>query len=128
MVQNTLGRLWMLNNPESPLKQEMEFYIEPDSADEEFLRVAGPEEITFCDPACGSGHILVYAFQLLTEMYRERGWRDRDIARSILERNLSGYEYRPARRADRPDGPVHGGAIVSTAAGSPAGSPPTCAF
>lgn len=95
MVQNTLGRLWMLNNPESPLKQEMEFYIEPDSADEEFLRVAGPEEITFCDPACGSGHILVYAFQLLTEMYRERGWRDRDIARSILERNLSGYEIDP---------------------------------
>ena len=95
MVQNTLGRLWMLNNPGSPLKQEMEFYIEPDSIEEDFLRVAGPEEITFCDPACGSGHILVYAFQLLTEMYRERGWRDRDIARSILERNLSGYEIDP---------------------------------
>ncbi len=73
----------------------MEFYIEPDSAEEDFLRVAGPEEITFCDPACGSGHILVYAFQLLTEMYRERGWRDRDIARSILEKNLSGYEIDP---------------------------------
>lgn len=95
MVQNTLGRLWMLNNPESPLRDKMEFYIEPDSAEEDFLRVAGPEEITFCDPACGSGHILVYAFQLLTEMYRERGWRDRDIARSILERNLSGYEIDP---------------------------------
>ena len=95
MVQNSLGRLWMLNNPDSPLKQEMEFYIEPDAEHEDFLRVAGPEEITFCDPACGSGHILVYAFQLLTEMYRERGWRDRDIARSILEKNLSGYEIDP---------------------------------
>lgn len=95
MVQNSLGRLWMLNNPESPLKQQMEFYIEPDAEHEDFLRVSGPEEITFCDPACGSGHILVYAFQLLTEMYRERGWRDRDIARSILESNLSGYEIDP---------------------------------
>ncbi len=58
--------------------------------------MSGPEEITFCDPACGSGHILVYAFQMLTEMYRERGWRDRDIARrSILEKNLSGYEIDP---------------------------------
>lgn len=95
MVQNSLGRLWMLNNPESPLRDKMEFYIEPDAEHEDFLRVSGPEEITFCDPACGSGHILVYAFQLLTEMYRERGWRDRDIARSILESNLSGYEIDP---------------------------------
>lgn len=95
MVQNSLGRLWMLNNPESPLRDKMEFYIEPDAEHEDFLRVSGPEEITFCDPACGSGHILVYAFQLLTEMYRERGWRDRDIARSILEGNLSGYEIDP---------------------------------
>lgn len=95
MVQNSLGRLWMLNNPESPLRDKMEFYIEPDADHEDFLRVAGPEEIAFCDPACGSGHILVYAFQLLTEMYRERGWRDRDIARSILESNLSGYEIDP---------------------------------
>lgn len=95
MVQNTLGRLWMLNNPGSPLREQMEFYIEPDEGREDFLRVNGPEEITFLDPACGSGHILVYAFRLLTEMYRERGWRDRDIARSILENNLSGYEIDP---------------------------------
>ena len=95
MVQNTLGRLWMLNNPGSPLREQMEFYIEPDEGHEDFLRVNGPEEITFLDPACGSGHILVYAFRLLTEMYRERGWRDRDIARSILENNLSGYEIDP---------------------------------
>lgn len=95
MVQNSLGRLWTLNNPDSPLKQQMEFYIEPDAEHEDFRRVAGPEEITFCDPACGSGHILVYAFRLLTEMYRERGWRDRDIARTILEKNLSGYEVDP---------------------------------
>lgn len=95
MVQNSLGRLWMLNNPESPLRDKMEFYIEPDAEHEDFLRISGPEEITFLDPACGSGHILVYAFRLLTEMYRERGWRERDIARSILESNLSGYEIDP---------------------------------
>ena len=95
MVQNSLGRLWMLNNPESPLRVKMEFYIEPDAEHEDFLRVSSPEEITFLDPACGSGHILVYAFQLLTEMYRERGWRERDIARSILESNLTGYEIDP---------------------------------
>lgn len=95
MVQNTLGRLWMLNNPDSPLKGQMEFYIEPNAEHEDFLCISGPEEITFCDPACGSGHILVYAFQLLIRMYRERGWRDRDIARSILENNLSGYDIDP---------------------------------
>ena len=92
MVQNTLGRLWMLNNPQSPLQNQMEFYIEPEAEHEDFLRINGPEEITFCDPACGSGHILVYAFDLLAEMYRERGWRERDIPRAILQNNLSGYE------------------------------------
>lgn len=62
MVENSLGRLWMLNNPQSDLRERMEYYIEPDAEHEDFICINGPEEITLCDPACGSGHILVYAF------------------------------------------------------------------
>ncbi len=92
MVQNSLGRLWMLNNPESKLAQQMEFYIAPEGDPGEFVRIAGPEDITLCDPACGSAHILACAFDLLVEMYRERGYRDRDTARLILTQNLHGME------------------------------------
>ena len=92
MVENSLGRLWMLNNPGSRLREQMDYYIEPDSEHEEFLYIDGPEDITFCDPACGSGHILVYAFQLLFAMYQERGYAERDIPSLILSKNLTGYE------------------------------------
>lgn len=92
MVENSLGRLWMLNNPDSRLREDMVYYIEPDAQHEDFIRIEGPEDITFCDPACGSGHILVYAFELLFEMYAERGYRERDVPRLILEKNLSGME------------------------------------
>lgn len=92
MVENSLGRLWMLNNPGSRLREGMAYYIEPDAEHEDFIRVEGPEDITFCDPACGSGHILVYAFSLLFEMYSERGYRERDVPRLILTKNLSGME------------------------------------
>lgn len=92
MVENSLGRLWMLNNPESRLRESMAYYIEPDAQHEDFIHIEGPEDITFCDPACGSGHILVYAFELLFEMYAERGYRERDVPRLILTKNLSGME------------------------------------
>lgn len=92
MVENSLGRLWMLNNPGSRLREDMVYYIEPDAQHEDFIHIEGPEDITFCDPACGSGHILVYAFSLLFEMYAERGYRERDVPRLILEKNLSGME------------------------------------
>lgn len=92
MVQNSLGRLWMLNNPASPLRGEMEYYIEPDSGHEDFIRIAGPEDISLCDPACGSGHILVYAFELLSKMYLERGYREREIPGLVLSKNLHGME------------------------------------
>ena len=95
MVQNSLGRLWMLNNPQSPLREQMEYYIEPDAAHEDFIAVDGPEDITLCDPACGSGHILVYAFELLFAMYLERGHRERDIPSLILRNNLRGLEIDP---------------------------------
>ena len=95
MVQNSLGRLWMLNNPASPLRAEMEYYIEPDAEHEDFIKINGPEDISLCDPACGSGHILVYAFELLAKMYLERGYREREIPELVLSRNLHGMEIDP---------------------------------
>lgn len=95
MVENSLGRLWMLNFPESMLCQKWDYYIAPDAEHEDFIRINGPEDITLCDPACGSGHILVYAFQLLFDMYAERGHREREIPQLILEKNLSGMEIDP---------------------------------
>lgn len=92
MVQNSLGRLWMLNNPGSSLRERMEYYIEPDAEHEDFIRISSPEEIALCDPACGSGHILVYAFELLFHMYEERGYREREIPELILTKNLAGME------------------------------------
>lgn len=95
MVENSLGRLWMLNNPGSSLRERMEYYIEPDAEHEDFIRISSPEEITLCDPACGSGHILVYAFDLLFHMYEERGYREREIPELILTKNLAGMEIDP---------------------------------
>lgn len=92
MVENTLGRLWMLNHPGSGLRDSMAFYIAPDSTDEKFIRIEKPEDITFCDPACGSGHILIRAFDLLESIYLEFGYRRRDIPRLILTNNLYGIE------------------------------------
>ncbi len=92
MVENSLGRLWMLNNPGSSLRERMEYYIEPDTEHEDFIRISSPEEIILCDPACGSGHILVYAFELLFHMYEERGYREREIPELILTKNLAGME------------------------------------
>ena len=92
MVENSLGRLWMLNNPGSSLRERMEYYIEPDAEHEDFIRISSPEEITLCDPACCSGHILVYAFELLFHMYEERGYREREIPGLILTKNLAGME------------------------------------
>lgn len=105
MVDNSLGRLWMLNHPDSRLMERaqaenpadrlMEYYIAPDEEHEDFIRVASPEDITFCDPACGSGHILVYAFKMLMAIYEECGYRTRDIPELILTKNLSGMEIDP---------------------------------
>ncbi len=92
MVENSLGRLWMLNNPGSSLRERMEYYIAPDAEHEDFIHISSPEDITLCDPACGSGHILVYAFELLFHMYEERGYREREIPELILTKNLAGME------------------------------------
>ncbi len=58
MVENSLGRLWMLNNPGSSLRERMEYYIEPDAEHEDFIRISSPEEITLCDPRMRLGPYL----------------------------------------------------------------------
>ncbi|HDQ70546.1 MAG TPA: BREX-1 system adenine-specific DNA-methyltransferase PglX [Chloroflexi bacterium] len=95
MVENSLGRLWMLNHPDSRLVERMDYYIAPEEEITGFLRVTSPEEIRLCDPAAGSGHILTYAFDLLYAIYEEQGYNPTDIPRLILERNLTGIEIDP---------------------------------
>lgn len=92
LVENSLGRLWVLNNPGSSLSEKMDYYIAPEGDVEDFIKVYSPEELTVCDPACGSGHILVYAFDLLFEIYLEEGYIPEDIPELILRNNLYGME------------------------------------
>lgn len=91
LVQNSVGRLWLLNHPESALGGRMEYYIEP-TGEEDFLRIERPEELTVMDPACGSGHMLTYAFDLLYEIYEEEGYAPSEIPELILTHNLRGTE------------------------------------
>ncbi|HGA0699966.1 TPA: BREX-1 system adenine-specific DNA-methyltransferase PglX [Bacillus cereus] len=100
MVENSLGHMWLESHPESELKEEMKYYVEPAEQEEvvqaklEELRNPNlsPEEITIMDPACGSGHILVYAFDLLYKIYEERGYPTKEIPVLILEKNLYGID------------------------------------
>jgi hypothetical protein len=123
LVENSLGRLWMLNRPKSRLVEQMQYYISPLSTEndtpepsllrendpsqppllkeesktekspkEDFLRIKKPEEIKILDPACGSGHILVYAFELLYAIYEEEGYQPSEIPEKILTHNLYGID------------------------------------
>ncbi|MCJ7529877.1 MAG: BREX-1 system adenine-specific DNA-methyltransferase PglX [Anaerolineales bacterium] len=92
LLENSLGRLWMLNKPNSRLVEKMEYYIQPAQVETDFLKIASPEEIRLCDTACGSGHMLTYAFDLFYAIYEEEGYNVSDIPRLILEKNLYGIE------------------------------------
>ena len=92
MVQNTVGKLWLINNPSSRLKDHMPYYIESAEKDDDFLKVSSVEEITLLDQACGSGHILVYGFELLTKIYEEQGYNTSEIPQLIINKNLFGFE------------------------------------
>ena len=92
LVENSLGRLWLLNRPGSKLIEQMDYYIKPEQAETDFLRIAKPEEIKICDPACGSGHMLTYAFDLLYAIYEEEGYEPAEIPEKILTNNLYGIE------------------------------------
>ncbi len=92
LVENSLGRLWMLNRPGSTLADQMEYYIKPEQPETDFLHISKPEEIRICDPACGSGHMLTYAFDLLYAIYEEEGYEANEIPEKILLNNLFGIE------------------------------------
>jgi hypothetical protein len=100
LVQNTLGRIWLATYPQSGIRQQMEFYIEPaeqtPEVQEQLKAITPtsltPEELTLLDPACGSAHILVEAYDLFKAIYQERGYRAKDIPSLILSKNLFGLE------------------------------------
>lgn len=96
LVQNTVGRLWMQSHPNSQLYKNWNYYIQPlgdgSTENEDILNIQAPEDLTVCDPACGSGHMLTYAFDLLYEIYEEEGYAPSDIPGLILKYNLYGME------------------------------------
>lgn len=74
LVENSVGRIWMLNHPESRLIDQMDYYIAPVNEETDFVQISRPEELTVIDPAAGSGHMLTYAFDLLYAIYEEEGY------------------------------------------------------
>ena len=99
LVENSLGRLWLLNRPQSKLRDHMPYYIEGEEVatggSPDFLKITKPEEIRLLDPASGSGHMLTYAFDLLVLIYEEEGYAPNDIPGLILRHNLCGLEICP---------------------------------
>ena len=94
LVENSLGRLWLLNRPGSRIREHMPYYIDGE-AQTDFLKITKPEEIHLVDPAVGSGHMLTYAFDLLYLIYEEEGYPPTDISEKILRHNLHGLEICP---------------------------------
>ena len=100
LVQNSLGAKWLATYPSSGIKAKMQYYISPAEQSEDVKAKLkeitptslNPEELTVLDPACGSGHILVEAYELLKEIYLERGYRAKDVPALILTKNLYGLE------------------------------------
>ena len=102
MVENSLGRLWLEGYPNEELKARWKYYLEeaeqePDVAAQlEVLRAErrnlAPKNIRIIDPCCGSGHILVYAFDVLMQIYESQGYSKRDAAQNIVRNNLYGLD------------------------------------
>ena len=102
MVENSLGRLWMENHPDEELKSKWKYYLEEAEQDStvkkqlEEIRVKNkdlkPEEIKVIDPCMGSGHILVYQFDVLYDIYKSAGYSEREIPKLILTNNLYGLD------------------------------------
>ena len=102
MVENSLGRLWIEGHPDDDLRQCWEYYL--DEAEQEpqvqaqleeiraGCREISPEDIRIIDPCMGSGHILVYAFDVLMQIYSAQGYSERDAAKLIVEKNLWGLD------------------------------------
>ena len=93
MVDNSLGRYWIERHPESKLAEKLEFFVTPQNGEikhiDEFVK---PEDVKFLDPCMGSGHVLVYAFDVLLEIYKESGYSERDAVSLIVQNNLFGLD------------------------------------
>ena len=102
MVENSLGRLWIEGHPDEALKEQWKYYLDEAKQEESVQKQLNQiyaehsklnlEDLTCLDPCCGSGHILAYMFDVLMQIYRSRGYRDRDAAISIVEHNLYGLD------------------------------------
>ena len=93
MVDNSLGRYWIERNPQSKLAEKLDFFVTPKDGKINYIdEKVSPTDLTFFDPCMGSGHILVYAFDVLMEIYRECGYSDRDAALNIVQHNLYGMD------------------------------------
>ena len=93
LVENTLGKQWLRAHPDSALRKKFEYLVSPaEGQEDQGLAIANPEDFRVIDPACGSGHMLTYAFDVLWDMYVEAGYPTRQIARLILEKNLHGAD------------------------------------
>ena len=93
MVDNSLGRYWIERNPQSKLADKLDFFVTPKDGKINYIdEKVSPTDLTFFDPCMGSGHILVYAFDVLMEIYRECGYSDRDAALNIVQHNLYGMD------------------------------------
>ena len=97
MVENSLGRIWMTLHPESELIKEMPYYIAPVEGQVDVIPndIKSVEDLKFLDPCMGSGHILVYAFDLFVKMYEEEGYESKKIPSLILQNNLFGIDIDP---------------------------------
>ena len=93
MVDNSLGRYWIERHPESKLAEKLEFFVTPQNGEIKYIdEFVKPEDVKFLDPCMGSGHILVYAFDVLMEIYKESGYTERDAAAMIVQNNLFGLD------------------------------------
>ena len=93
MVDNSLGRYWIERHPESKLAEKLEFFVTPKNGEIKYIdEFVKPEDVKFLDPCMGSGHILVYAFDILMEIYKESGYTERDAAAMIVQNNLFGLD------------------------------------
>ena len=102
MVENSLGRLWLEGHPDSDLRKNWKYYLDEAPQEPEVqaklaeirkeYAALSPEDLTLIDPCMGSGHILVYAFEVLMQIYTSVGYSERDAAKSILEHNLYGLD------------------------------------
>lgn len=95
MVDNSLGRYWVERYPESSLAQKLQYFVRPKSGKIDYTEESvpcKPQALTFFDPCMGSGHILVYAFDVLMQIYIECGYSERDAAAEIVQNNLFGLD------------------------------------